>query len=468
MTFCNESKPFRYPERVKAPLLASAGLTYGDGSRVSPEEIWEFMTVSGPRRFPGLFSVDRVMGGPSPDVDFLTGIKRHYWMYNNFTRSMQRQRQGTPVVAIQPGGPLEVHYAAQCMVERPGFPLMWTMFQQEGLSRPEMQRRRSVVHGECSKNMPAECCSIVAPFRAVYETGCPIDFVAPVAMTACSDAIFTMEATRRTSESLPAFVVDFPANAQAGSWRAVYLAEQLRLLAAKLGQLSGVTVDDETLRAEIRRQNQLRQLARECTELWWSAEVPPTNSGDFFLFNSADQYNFPVVRQLLQETLVELRQRVAQRRLGVGLQRNPLRVFVCGSCAMPNSYLIEQCGGVVVGHEQMLGFTYSDVGEDGDPFLRLAESTCAMPYELPPEQRAAWTAEKVRQSRAEGVIFIYNWGCNYQSTIARAACDVMRQQANVPTLVLDVSPKSRVNSTEQMRTRVEAFLEMLRHKRVSR
>lgn len=456
---------FRYPERVKEMLLAAGGLCLGDGTTVSPEEIWEFMTVIGPRRFPGIFTQDRFSGGFSPDVDFITGIKRHYWFMTGSDRFQQRQQSGCPVVAVQMGSPREIYSAAHCLPVRPGFPADWLLSQGEGFEREEMQQRLTAVRNDCKKSMPAECCALVAPFHAVHKIKAPVSFLAPITMLGCSDAVFAMESARRNERNIPSFVVDFPVQHEAGEWRVQYLAEQLRLLAEKLGKLSGAEVTAIRLREEIQKQIHLRKLAREYNELWWSAATPPTNSGDRMIMGSADWSEYPTIMQLLQEGKSEIERRIADGVLGKGLQRDPLRIFVCGSCAGLNAFMVEKAGGVIVGHEQSLSSLYTDIGETSDPFMDLARSACSLPYERPPEARAAWTAEMVRRSRADGVVFMYNWGCNYQSAISRMVSEVIKEKAGVPTMTLDLIPSGRMASAEQLRTRLEAFLEILAYSR---
>lgn len=457
---------FRFPERVKDALLRSQGMMFGDSTEVSVEEMWEFLNLSAPERFPGAFTFDRYTGGISPDVDFLTGVKRYYFGFSSWDRLRARIVKGMPLIAVQAGTPIEIYQAAQCIAIGPGFPMGWMLSQEEGFDREENQRRISSARNECKKSMPTECCTIVGTFRAVHQTGCSVKLIAPVTMTACSDAVFAMESARRRENSLPAIIIDFPAHRTGSVAEVAYIADQFRALAVKLAEHSGVLVDDDLLREEIHRQNIIRHLARECNELWWNAEVPPTNSGDRLLWQGADDYNFPAVLQLMRENKAELKERIDNHVLGKGLiRRNPIRLFVCGSCAGLNAYMVEQVGGVIVGHEPGLSALYNDIPEDGDPFLRLAESLCASPYELPPAERGGWTAQKVREARADGVIFIYNWGCNYQSAVSRTVADVIREVAGVPVLVIDISQSGNLTNAEQMRTRVEAFMEILGHNR---
>lgn len=463
------TKQFRYPERIRERLLAGSGLKFGDGSEVSAEEIWRFLTEEGPRRFPALFADDLLFGGPSPDIDFLTGIKRRYWFLTNMDRFKARVGRGRRVAVAQVGTPREIYHAARCMVTMPRMPVEWELRKEEGLSLWEQEKRTTFISNECKKSMPAECCTIVAPLAVAQSTKTPIDFMSLVTMTWCSDAVYTMEAAKRQGQDIPWHMVDFPIQSQAGKWRAEYLARQLRKLADRLGALTGHAVTDESLALEIHTRNRMRQLARQGLEAWWAAPQPPTNAGDRMIFMvGGDVEDYPAIEQLLSEGLSEVKQRSASNVLGAGLHPDPVRLFVCGSCAHINSYVVERCGGVVVAHEAQLSSHHMHVNEEGDPFLNLAEAICALPYEQPPEERAAWTAQMIKESRADGAIFVYNWGCNYQSSISRIVTDIVKAKTGLPTLILDISQSGRLAAAEQMRTRIEAFMEILKQNRRAR
>jgi benzoyl-CoA reductase/2-hydroxyglutaryl-CoA dehydratase subunit BcrC/BadD/HgdB len=80
---------------------------------------------------------------------------------------------------------------------------------------------------------------------------------------------------------------------------------------------------------------------------------------------------------------------------------------------------------------------------------------------LPTEQRAEWTVEAVKRSRADGVLFMYNWGCNYQTGVARMISDIVKQKTGLPTTFIEVGELGRAEATEQSQNRVEAFIELL-------
>jgi len=459
---------FRYPEEIKAAFLASGGLTF-ENKQVSAEEIWRFMTVDGPTRFPASFTIDPNLGGFSPDVDFFAGIKHNYYRLTEFDRLRNRYQRGKKIVVVQ-DGPTELLQACGCVAARPPFHWMWAMRDVEGLSLEEAERRNSALRNECKKCMPAECCSIVAPFHTVRTSKAPVDFLAPVSYMACSDAVFTIETTRSDDNPVPSFIMDFPVHDHSGSWRVEYLAAQFRLLARKLGAITSIKVTDEALNTVIVRQNRLRRLARECTKLWWDAPTPPLNSSDRFVLGLRcwEQEDETAVIELLTEARAEVARRVTDRIKGAGIVDDPVRILVCGSCAHLNAHMVEQAGGVIVGNEEWLNNMTMHIDETGDPFINLASAACAMPYEQPPEKRAAWIAQLAQMSRADGVIFIYNWGCNYQSAMARVLMDIVKTKTGLPTTWLDIIQSGRQTSGEQLRTRVEAFIEIMQRHRAAK
>ena len=52
--------------------------------------------------------------------------------------------------------------------------------------------------------------------------------------------------------------------------------------------------------------------------------------------------------------------------------------------------------------------------------ITMSKAALALPYEQSIKDRARWTVDEIRRSRADGVVFLYKWGCNTQSGIARA------------------------------------------------
>jgi benzoyl-CoA reductase/2-hydroxyglutaryl-CoA dehydratase subunit BcrC/BadD/HgdB len=451
-----------YPEEIREEFIRTPGYTFEDGTYVSTEEMWRFMTEEAPVRFPYSFIRTRTCGGISRDVTLFSGIKRYYLGFSGWDRMVRRQRNGRPFVVVQGGYPGTIYNAANCETVGPAFARAWLWRKIEGQGLKESEQRLVDLLEEYRKSLPAECCNAIASYPVTCNPEVPIGMVAPCTAMYCSDAIYAMESCQG-DRKLPTYVADFPVNHFDGQWRVEYLSKGLRKLAEKLGEVSGKTVTDDILKEQIKLENRSKQLGMECQRMWWNAKVPPTNSDDncFAGVGSGGFDDFILSAQFLKESREELTQRIKKGIKGYGLSDDPSRVFICGSCACVDSNTIEDAGGVFVGNEVVLSLANTMVKETGDPYDNLAEAWGSMPYERSPEDRAEFAARMVKESRADGVIFVYNWGCNYQSSVSRMITDIIKERTGVPTTCIEVGELGRMQGSEQTQNRIEAFMEMI-------
>jgi len=268
-------------------------------------------------------------------------------------------------------------------------------------------------------------------------------------------------------------LVDVPVNEQQSKeWAVDYTARNLRTLVGQIADISGKKVTDADLWKEYRIHNEKRQLARELAKIWWDAPQPPTNSQDRGAFTGLgnESHGDPVAaKQILEEVLLEVKARVARGEGGFGISENPVRLFILGSCVGPNVKNTDYNGAIVAGKDDGWSEIYYDVPESGDdPYKALARTILNYPYELPTEKRARWTAEQIRAARADGVIFMHQWGCNYQSSISRLVVDVVTEELGIPGAVLERSFNENPTGQEQFNTRMETFIEIVRNSRSGR
>ncbi|MCX7681499.1 MAG: 2-hydroxyacyl-CoA dehydratase family protein [Anaerolineae bacterium] len=126
--------------------------------------------------------------------------------------------------------------------------------------------------------------------------------------------------------------------------------------------------------------------------------------------------------------------------------------------------VVEQVGARIVGDLFDLGERYfeADAAENGDPLEAIAERLGALTptptkYHAA-HSRAARLLEMVRERNADGVIFARQKFCEpHGFDYVRLACALDR--AGVPHLMLELEQASQAG---QLRTRVEAFVEMIR------
>lgn len=260
------------------------------------------------------------------------------------------------------------------------------------------------------------------------------------------------------------FLADYPLDHQKDKeWAIEYFAANIKRLIETIDDLTGKTTTTEDLRKEIKLHNEGRKLAIEIAELWWSAQIPPTNGKDrrdLFQLGGMELHGDPEASLgLLHEAKANIQYRVENKIKGDGVADNPARIFVCGSCVFPNEYQTEAAGGIIVGNDNHWSDITTLVEEEGDPFYNLSKAILSYPYEQPIKERAQWTIEQIKKSRADGVVFLYNWGCNTQSAVARALVDEIKSNTGLPTLI--VEHEFGTKQSEQLQNRINAFVEML-------
>ncbi|PWR71267.1 2-hydroxyacyl-CoA dehydratase subunit D [Methanospirillum lacunae] len=457
--------PFTYPDEIKPLVLETEDLNFSDGTTVTAEQIWHFMTVTGPKRFPFAFSTNPAFGHQlSGDVSLISGIRRNYLGMTGIDRLRKFVRNKTPLILVQGGITSDLYQAAGCISVGPMFLRGWIMNTQEGRAYKNANLTGASLLEEARQNLSFECCNLIANVGLLKTRDLPISAIAPCLCSRCSDMAYAVEAYRSESSSIPTILIDYPSNFEEGEWRVEYIKEELHSLVHQLEKVTGKEVTDDDIRKEIKIQNKARSLVRECEQVWWSGKVPPTNSvdGGFAHLGMMGAFDFPVANQVLKETRDELQTRVNNGVKGFGLVDDPARLFVCGSCVMPNANFVDRKGGVLVGSDDVWSSICMNVKETGDPYENLAVSYASLPYERSTEERAKWTVEQVKASRADGVVFMFNWGCNYQSAIAGMITDYIKEETGLPAISIEVGELTRMESLEQSHNRVESFIEMIK------
>ncbi len=454
---------FEYPEEIKPQFIETDDLVFGDGRRISSAQIWDFMTKEAPVRFPYAFDKSVYFRGISSDVNLSSGIKRNYLSLTLKDRLMGANKKGVPLVFVQGGQTVEPYYAAGGIPLRPGLVSGFARNQVEGLNTRKSNQRGMSILEEGRRAVSIDSCGQISAHAAVEENIVHVDFIAPYLCLRCSDMAYLVESHRHGKRNIPSYLVDHPTDHNSGRWKTEYLKTELEILTGKIAKLSNKNVTDEDLRAEIKRENKARKILQDCFKIRWSAKVPPTNSVDHSSLVSLGVDgcgDFAASTQVLEETRTELKERVKHGVKGTGLKDDPARLWICGSCVGPQASRVDSAGGVVVGKDDFWSEASTNVKETGDPYENLAEAILSFPYELSTEERAAWTAEQAIKSKADGVIFYFAWGCNYQSAVARMIADIIKEQTGIPTINIEAELTS-AEGMEQNQNRVESFIEML-------
>lgn len=464
----SRDKVQRYPEEIREAFLKTGGLSFRDGSFFTAQQIWDWVNHEGPRRYPNLFAEGRLFG-PSRDLAFLSGIKRQFLTSTLYDRMEKATREKVPTVFVQGGQDHDPYYAAGGIPLRPAHVNAWALNRKEGQSFGQADLQRQQNRQKSMQQLTEDACQ-TAGYGIIQAGDVPITMISPYLANRCSDIAFGVEAHRHGPVKLDLGLVDIPvADQNDKAWAVEYTAKNLRKLVELVARHSGRKVTDDHLWEEFKLHNRKRRLAREYLHLWWNAKILPTNSQDhagiWGLGN--ESHGDPVAAlQILEESVSEVKQRLKDGVKGAGLADDPIRLLILGSCVNPNQRHLDDAGGVIAAKDDGYSEIFHDVAEDGDdPYRALAETVVAYPYEQPTEKRAAWTAKIAGDSKADGAIFMHQWGCNYQSSIARMVVDIVQERANIPAIIIERTFAESATGHEQVNGRVETFLEILRQTR---
>lgn len=296
-------------------------------------------------------------------------------------------------------------------------------------------------HGKGRAHMPGFVCWIVTSALDQALAG-SLNRLAGLALAKTCDATQGLsDLWRRNVPHIPLFHFGMPTRLDGPAVKAYLLAE-LRDLHKRVQAHIGRSITEDELRESIAYYNRRRALVRDAY----------AHIADY-----APSAFYAALRELFSSHRFALPQPSprpdAPRLILVGPALGDTVLFE----------VLEQAGARVAGDLLDLGERYfeADVAEDGDPLDAIADRLCAL-IPTPTKyhsahSRAARLLELVRERDAAGVVFARQKFCEpHGFDYVRVARTL--DEAKVPHLLLELEQASQAG---QLRTRVEAFVEMI-------
>jgi len=238
-----------------------------------------------------------------------------------------------------------------------------------------------------------------------------------------------------------------------------YYAEDLRGLAEQLEGLSGGKITEESLRQAIEQKGRTRALLRRLYELR-KREEPPVSGTEALKLVLAAQI---MSKEEYNREMEEIARYLENRKAKVKALRP--RILVASDHLDNPGYiqLIEDCGALVAMDDMDTGARYFwyEVEADGDPFYVLAKSYLSKPscprtffWDRQVEQLIQWA----REFSIDGVL---NFVQLYSSdrTVSWSYLRKRAKEENIP--FINLVREYHLANMGQLRTRIEAFVEML-------
>lgn len=240
----------------------------------------------------------------------------------------------------------------------------------------------------------------------------------------------------------------------------VLLTRELQAFRESLEGWTGCPITQESLEEAIHLVNSSRRLLRQVYDLRKAERPPLTGAEAMEMVVSGQMTDRREHNTLLQQALEELKGRVLQRETG-------LRLMIVGSEDDDREMLrlIESLGATVVIDDHCTGSRHfwNLVQLDGDPISALATRY----VDRPPCPQKDWESrrrlEHIRRLATDygvqGAIVIQQKFCDPHEVDNPVIVSFLENELKMPTLCLEFDVTIPVG---QFRTRIEAFLEMLR------
>lgn len=307
---------------------------------------------------------------------------------------------------------------------------------------------------------PADSCGFHRTVIGAAAKGMmPVPDVVIATSSPCTGGVAAVEHLARTF-GCPLYVLAIPPDDSERSVR--YLADQIRGMVDFVGAHTGVTLDEDRLRYAVHKTNEAREAAIEVYHL--AQRVPsPVKGIDLRAFGLTIPLFFgtETAVEILQAYRAEFAARLEQGISGVPGERFRLmwlQEFI--QFKNPLIKMLEQDYQASIVIEELNNIYWEPIDVE-DPYTGLARRAIAFPFNGQADRRLKHIKKLVQAYKIDGAINPCHWGCR-QGTGARGLINEALKELDVPVINLEVDCADSRNFSEgQLRTRLEAFMEVL-------
>ena len=245
-----------------------------------------------------------------------------------------------------------------------------------------------------------------------------------------------------------------------------FVAGQLKGVVRSLEEVSGHKITEEMLVRSRDRMNAIRIRVSMLRDLVYGADRPPLPGlemllAEFIAIHACSEIDESI--NVLNDLIYTVQKRLAAGESPLGT--TPLRVF----WATPPTdaaliTLLEDLGGCIAGTEYMISHSFYPVSTEMPVLDAVAENCMDDPMTGSVAFRARRIIESAKRYRAEGVIISGISGASHCPFDETGVTKHVQRELDIPVLSFDV-PYSPGRISEQIRTRMEAFMDILRERR---
>ncbi|MGD0411876.1 MAG: 2-hydroxyacyl-CoA dehydratase family protein [Verrucomicrobiota bacterium] len=278
--------------------------------------------------------------------------------------------------------------------------------------------------------------------------------------------IFWWEIPRRRHPDFGETACPLPGNLAAPKTQVDCVRAELQRVAGALGELAGITLDNDRLAAGIRAANQARQLLDSLRRAVYGAPAAPLPALEMLVaemlaihFCSDRQETIAVLGGLLAEA--QTRARRGQFVAGA----EAARIFWVNPVAdLRAMNLLEELGGRICGSDYMFTHALDLIPENLPPLEALARIALADPMAGPTSDRAARIVRECQAGRAEAVVVSRIPGASHCAREGEIILEMVRRKIGIPAIELEIPPVCDA-LRPSLASRLQALVETARARR---
>ena len=244
-----------------------------------------------------------------------------------------------------------------------------------------------------------------------------------------------------------------------------YWKNELYKIKAILENLTGNIITDESLKKQINLYNRYRSAVMKIFELN-KRKIPLVYGSEIDAITGAMGFDCNIEDRIKEiDAAAEIISRRADDEQFLNKIKNKPKIVITG-CPTTNKKvfdLIEECGAVIVAMENCGGQKTASlpVDENRDPMTALAERYLKIPCPCmtPNNTRLELIGDLVRDYHADGVLELTWQGCHTYNIEAYQVKEYVTEKCRKPYIQIETDYSK--NDSGQIKTRVEAFLEMI-------
>lgn len=323
--------------------------------------------------------------------------------------------------------------------------------------------------------LPANLCPLIkASYGHVLEESCPYAFFSDIVVGET-----TCDGKKKMYEMLgqlkPMQTIHLPNVPDYERSLEMWVTE-LRAFTKGLEDHFGVEVTDEKLNEAIlwcnkeRRQSaRIYELGRTEPPMIRGRDMHEIKEGEQYMFDKEEKYN--KINDVIEQSIRNWEEGNGPWKEDPTRPRLIVSGASLGGASFKTIDVIEELGGAIVCYEGCCGISslrrLVDEDTSRDPMVRIAEKYLDVPCAVvsPNRRRISQVGETIEEWNADGIVSITLHSCNpfaIETENIRRVCE----QYDIP--LLHISTDFSKNDAGQIRTRIEAFLEMIRSRKEAR